>query len=99
MTNHGRRALATAGIAGVLGLTGVLAPGCSAPARPAASASSPSAAPASGPAFESAKAECKQRAVAATEDTRQQGIASKAAVGLYVDCMRQKGFDPGTGPN
>jgi hypothetical protein len=45
------------------------------------------------PAFEKARAECIDEAVRATAATRQQDVASKAAIGIYVRCMEGKGFN------
>jgi hypothetical protein len=62
---------------------------CSAPTQPAASTAPPS------PAFEKAKSECTDVAVQKSQATNQQGIASKAAIGMYVECMEKRGFPGG----
>ena len=90
----GSRARAT----GLIGAAALLAVGCSGAAR--APATAPTGPPrGSGPAFEAAKAECTQRATAATYTTNQQGIASQAAIGIYIECMKQKGFGEGGSGN
>ena len=60
----------------------------------AQTAARPSGAP-TDPAFEQAKAQCTERAIAATQATNPQGLASKAALGLYVRCMEEKGYAGG----
>ena len=46
----------------------------------------------SGTDLERAKSDCTDQAVAATADTRQQGLASKAALGVFTECMRKRGW-------
>jgi len=95
MTEDRRRATGMARIAWMACAMGVLAAGCSAPARSAA----PSAPVPASPAFQQARSECTQRAVDATRDFQQQDVASKAAIGIYVECMKEKGFTVGREPN
>jgi hypothetical protein len=83
--------VASMGVALLAGLA-VLAAGCG----PAARAPAAAAQPTGDPAFERAKAECTQQAIEATQQTYPQGLASKAAIGIYLDCMKQKGFAVGT---
>jgi hypothetical protein len=81
---------------GLIGAAALLATGCSGAAR--APGPAPTGPPrGSGPAFEAARTECTQRATDATYTTNQQGIASQAAIGIYLECMKQKGFEGGTG--
>jgi hypothetical protein len=42
--------------------------------------------------LERAKADCTDQAVASTADMRQQGLASKAALGVFTECMRKRGW-------
>jgi hypothetical protein len=81
----GHRWLAAASLA-------ALASACSAPAHTTPPAG------AADPAFARAKTECTEQAVAATQATNPQGLASKAAIGIYVRCMEEKGFPGGAAP-
>lgn len=77
------------------GCAAVLLAGCASSARPPA-APAPAG---SGPAFEKARAECTHKALETTQDMRPQDVASKAAIGVYMQCMHEKGFHVGeSGP-
>jgi hypothetical protein len=61
--------------------------GCVSRPRP-----SPPARSAADPAFERADAECRESAARETAAVTPQGQASKAAIGIDLECMSGKGF-------
>ncbi|MEW6273300.1 MAG: hypothetical protein AB1689_28815 [Thermodesulfobacteriota bacterium] len=75
----------------VLGCAILLAAACAPARQPAAPAA---ASVAADPARQAADAECRDRAARETETVTPQGQASKAAIGIYVKCMSEKGFAP-----
>jgi len=75
--------------AGVALLCAVAAAGC-ASSRP----TPPPAPAASDPARQAADAACRDLAARETATVTPQGQASKAAIGIYVKCMSDKGFAP-----
>ena len=49
------------------------------------------------PGFDAAREACIQYAIDRTSNFDGQATASKAAIGMFLDCMTQKGFAPATG--
>jgi len=76
----------------------VVLDGCASRTRPQPAATAPHA-PAD-PALAKAQAECTDKAVRETETVSPQTQASKVAITIYAECMKQKGFPlhPAPGP-
>jgi len=78
-------------LAAVVVLASLAAGVAPAPVRATDAAPAATSTPAD-PAFHSARKACIDRAVRETETVTPQGQASKAAIGIYVECMKEKGF-------
>ena len=66
--------------------------GCAAP-----KGGDPFAAYRDAPGFDAARETCIDLAVERTANFDGQSTASKAAIGMFLDCMAGKGFAPGSG--
>ena len=70
------------------GLAAALA-GCAPAVKPYAASATP---PPTNPVVQKAQAECADIAARQTETVSPQGQASKAALGIYYKCMKEKGY-------